>query len=300
MLGKQEVFYGGKLFSGKVVAPPAAKGKDNKILESLKLQSQAMQLKEEEEMQAKKDNNDFVQRLKNPTAGSRNLLRCMGGIIPGTSSSPAPTKAPAIKSITPSELLQQHKMQILKMKSSQVSPKSSPQLGRGLGTDIDIDLSEPVKTPSRMTSSSPSNPRAASAKLKALRMIQAKGPLKPTDPNNPIQKPSTPKLQEQVRKRVLNASSDGTSDSEHPPDDVLAPAKKKPKAELDAILDAKSSHSHLVDDLELQQSHEYFNKMEKKEMLEEKMLNTYGKGAWRLFLLLNEILKELFSINFRN
>ena len=112
-------------------------------------------------------------------------------------------------------------------------------------------------------------------------MIQAKGPLKPTDPNNPIQKPSTPKLQEQVRKRVLNASSDGTSDSEHPPDDVLAPAKKKSKAELDAILDAKSSHSHLVDDLELQQSHEYFNKMEKKEMLEEKMLNTYGKGAWR-------------------
>ena len=71
------MFYGGKIFSGKVVAPAASKAKDNKILDSLKLQSQALLMKEEEERAARAEKDPFAQRLKNPTAGTRNLLRCM-------------------------------------------------------------------------------------------------------------------------------------------------------------------------------------------------------------------------------
>ena len=73
VLGKQEVFYGGKIFSGKSVAPPASKAKDNKILERLSTQSQSLLLKEQAELQARKNDNQFQQRLLNPTAGNSRL-----------------------------------------------------------------------------------------------------------------------------------------------------------------------------------------------------------------------------------
>lgn len=73
VLGKQEVFYGGKIFSGKSVAPPASKAKDNKILERLSTQSQSLLLKEQAELQARKNDNQFQQRLLNPTAGNGRL-----------------------------------------------------------------------------------------------------------------------------------------------------------------------------------------------------------------------------------
>ena len=73
VLGKQEVFYGGKIFSGKSVAPPASKAKDNKILERLSTQSQSLLLKEQAELQARKNDNQFQQRLLTPTAGNGRL-----------------------------------------------------------------------------------------------------------------------------------------------------------------------------------------------------------------------------------
>ena len=72
-----------------------------------------------------------------------------------------------------------------------------------------------------------------------------------------------------MRKRALETSSGGKDES------VEERPSKRSKAELDAILEAKSSHSNLVDELEVQQSHEYFSKMERKEGMETKMLNTF-------------------------
>jgi len=109
------------------------------------MQSEAMRLKEEEEELARKNvKTQFDERLKNPTAGSRNLLRVLEGTkaSPGSPSSPA-----AMKSITAKDLLQQHKQQLQTMKESQIKAghiaATSPQLGRGLGDcQQEIDLSE--------------------------------------------------------------------------------------------------------------------------------------------------------------
>jgi len=274
VFGKQEVFYGGQLFSGKVVAPPASKIKDNKILSSLKLQGQAQLLKEEEaKLALLNSKTEFSQRLLNPTAGTRNLMRCIqtkssSGTISSHSNTPV-TAPPVIKSITAKDLLQQHQMQLSTLKANYqknnpLNQQPKPQLGRGLKLDaeLEIDLSEEIRK---------SHPRQDSAKLKALRLIKMKGPLKPSDPNS-VKKTSTIELQKKVRKRALEKSSDDPADStvknsERP--------SKRSKSELDAILEAKSSHSHLVDELEVQQSHDYFAKMEKKDQMESKMLNTF-------------------------
>lgn len=72
-----------------------------------------------------------------------------------------------------------------------------------------------------------------------------KGPLKASDPNKVITKPNTTELQEKVRKRVLN-QVDGKND---PVEEERA--SKRSKILLDAMFEAKSSHSHLVDELEV-------------------------------------------------
>lgn len=114
-----------------------------------------------------------------------------------------------------------------------------------------------------------------SAKLKALQLVRVKGPLQPSDPNDPIQKATTPKMQAKVRKRALDTLGDedameintGLVDTPRP--------LKRTKAELDELLQAKSAHSNLVDEFEVKQSEQYFSKLERKEQMEAKMLDTF-------------------------
>lgn len=114
------------------------------------------------------------------------------------------------------------------------------------------------------------------AKLKALQLVRNKGPLQPSDPNNPVQKPTTPKLQETVRKRALNMSDDYTPATAGEEISVDSPRPcKRNKAELDSLLNAKSAHANLVDDFDNQQTEQYFSKLERKEQMETKMLDTF-------------------------
>lgn len=113
-----------------------------------------------------------------------------------------------------------------------------------------------------------------SAKLKALQLVRLKGQLQPSDPNNPIQKPTTPKMQAKVRKRAFNESADEEK-RETADDDHADRPLKRSKAELDGLLEAKSTHANLIDEFEVQQSELYFNKLERKEQMEAKMLNTF-------------------------
>ena len=227
---------------------------------------------------AKEKKIEFKERLQNPTAGSRNLLRCMEAKS-ASPSVPAPTASPAaIKSVTAKDLLEQHKKDMLKRKESQqrsasvaaAAAAAVPQLGRGNDFQAEIDLCDQVATFKFSSPSSSSSSRPQQAKLKALRLIQQKGPLKATDPNKPIAKPTTPELQERIRKRVLSADSQNSDRA----DDQEKPAKRS-KAEWDKMLEAKSSHAHLVDELEVQKTEDYFNKMEKKDQLEIKMTSTF-------------------------
>lgn len=125
---------------------------------------------------------------------------------------------------------------------------------------------------------SPQHPRMMSAKLKALQLVRNKGPLERSDPNNPIQKPTTPQMQAKVMKRALNTSADDTAetggDGGAIHTDTPRPSKRS-KAELDGLLEAKSSHANLIDEFENQQSEMYFNKLERKEQMETKMLDTF-------------------------
>ena len=78
-----------------------------------------------------------------------------------------------------------------------------------------------------------------------------------------------------MRKRVLNASGDteeATNDSGHI--DTPRPPKRT-KLEMEQLLEAKSSHSHLIDEFEAEQSEQYFSKLERKEQMETKMLDTF-------------------------
>lgn len=238
------------------------------------MQSQAGRIKEEEEAEAARKNSqvDFSQRLRNPTAGSRNLLRCMEAKAQQSSpqsANPSPVAVSApMKSITAKDLLLQHKQQMELMKAKQTAP--SPQLGRGLQEHQDeIDLSEDfaVASPSR------SHPRMESAKMKALRMIRQKGPLHKADPNSPSQKPKTAELQALVRKRVRKEDEASCGD-DGGEGDRPKPSKRS-KAELDSLMEAKSKHSDLVDQLENEQSEQYFSKLERKEQMETKMLDTF-------------------------
>lgn len=113
------------------------------------MQGQAERLKEEEAELARKNvKSQFAERLLNPTAGSRNLLRCVEAksLVPPSATSMAASISPSVKqpvkSITAKELLQQHKQQMEMMKASQ---QKTPQLGRGLEDhQEEIDLSEEV------------------------------------------------------------------------------------------------------------------------------------------------------------
>lgn len=99
-----------------------------------------------------------------------------------------------------------------------------------------------------------------------------KGPLLKSDPNNPSQKPKTPEMQAKVRKRVAGEDNE---DANQLDDDTRPRPSKRSKAELDSLLEAKSSHADLIDQYETQQSEEYFNKLERKEQMETKMLDTF-------------------------
>lgn len=119
--------------------------KDKKILDSLKMQTQAQRLKEEEEELAKKNiKTQFSERLLNPTAGSRNLMRCLEAKKTPQAEIKSPSSSVSMKSITAKDLIMQHQQKLQEMKASQL--KTTPQLGRGMSLEqTDIDLSVEVR-----------------------------------------------------------------------------------------------------------------------------------------------------------
>lgn len=113
----------------------------------MSLSEHAQRIKNEEELAKRNVKIEFTERLKNPTAGARNLLRCMdAGKSAGTPT--ASPSAPKMKSITAKDLLDQHKQQLQIMKSAHLekSPTTQvPLLGRGLlSNDREIDLYDDV------------------------------------------------------------------------------------------------------------------------------------------------------------
>lgn len=144
------------------------------------------------------------------------------------------------------------------LKSLETNPKlslSAPTLSRFGSSRGFIDLNEPLR---RKTMDK--------AKLNAIKLVQATGPIKKIDPNSTKSSPSTG-----IKKRFL------------PDTDVEELNPKKSKlAESDLISDrfkkmmaATSRHTDLLEQRDDEEMEKYFKKHEMKEKMEEKMTNTF-------------------------
>ncbi|KAG6447712.1 protein MCM10 homolog [Manduca sexta] len=140
---------------------------------------------------------------------------------------------------------------------------SSPKLGKGFaltgsGT-IDLNISYGQRA-------------ADKAKANALRLIQKSGGIAKIDPNNI-------KGTEAGKKRALeklNKSDGNENDAKRSkPNEVESKNGKILSDRFKKILEATSAHQNLIQQHEEDEQDKYFNKLEKKEAMEEKMLNTF-------------------------
>lgn len=142
---------------------------------------------------------------------------------------------------------------------------SSPKLGKGFSLKgsgpIDLNILYGQKAADR-------------AKANALKLIQQSGGIKKIDPNNI-------KGTEAGKKRALEKlNSSGSEENESKKskpngEPTLKPNKSIMSERFKKILEATSSHQNLIEQHEDDEQDKYFNKLEKKEAMEEKMLNTY-------------------------
>ncbi|XP_041981856.1 protein MCM10 homolog [Aricia agestis] len=138
--------------------------------------------------------------------------------------------------------------------------KNSPKLGFGLRKNDTVDLSL-----------SYGQKAAERAKQNAIRLIQKSGGLSKLDP-------MSTKGTEVGKKRALDKiiSENENSDCKRiKSDENLKNTKGVMSERFKKILEATSAHTNLIKQHEDDEQEKYFNKLEKKEAMEEKMLNTF-------------------------
>ncbi|XP_072530076.1 protein MCM10 homolog [Salminus brasiliensis] len=152
-----------------------------------------------------------------------------------------------------------------------LSAPAVPTLGRGFseGDDIFLDMSPPP----------PRSKSLSSAKLAAVRKLQAKGgAIVKDDPNAVKRKRSdSGAISTRVERNLTSPEGDKTSAEEERGE----PAQKRRREqqeyiqseEFQRILNAKSSNSWIMGEVEAQTMQDYFEPLVQKEKLEEKMRN---------------------------
>ncbi|XP_067143547.1 protein MCM10 homolog [Centruroides vittatus] len=291
ILNKQPIFYGGQSFvlNSKKTTNKKKEIKGQLKLDNFKLQKKAENLMHEErekylkiasthsnstENEAIKDiisHSSFMgEKLSIPSAGSRNFLRHL--IKNGNNKV---TNVGEIKSITPKELLKMHKRQLeetkqqIRNKNILTNSLNKPQhldglpcLGRNVnpGGFITLELTQ-QKTKVLSTEI---------AKLKAINIIQENGKISPSNPNE-VKKKMSPDVQEKVKRRLNQTSTDSK-------ENLNSEVKRSRLSDIDLnsnkiqeIINRKSSHAHEVEMEDLEKQDKYFNVLEKKEQMEEKM-----------------------------
>ncbi|KAK8388115.1 hypothetical protein O3P69_020181 [Scylla paramamosain] len=307
VLGKDQVFYGGQLYTSPSSGPApkqhrANRAKDLATLNSLKIQMKAEELKAKDKLDIPKhfneretsaikhmvQKNEFLgEKLLAPTPGARNLLKHM--VKEDTEKKLA---TGAVRSITAKELLDMTHQNMLSMRrqqeqnlkgkkslSSSVSLSSlssasqsptEPQLARGVKPGEEVDLGISYK-------------QLDAAKAKAVALIQRKGGILSADPNAVKNKDKAvlPEFQSKVQKR-LNSSDDDVTDSACKKSKLTEAVKNsKIRSSLGPLdinsdkfkdmMEKKSRHNNLIDVVENQAMEKYYQGLEKREMLEEKL-----------------------------
>ncbi|XP_054712886.1 protein MCM10 homolog [Uloborus diversus] len=285
ILKGQNVFYGGQMYT----PPPNIKkssittSKDKLTLSNLTLKRKAEAVETDERAKsiqkiseiygpevakAASSNSEFINtQLSTPSVGSRNFLRYMVKDIE--------KKEQKVSVITPEELLKIHKKQF-EDKASQPKQKTDqailqdlmPKLGRGLNPGQKISLNGPSQK--AFNALTPEH----YAKLKAIKKIQQNGPLKKKDPNSVKTSPEGLKKVESV----LNNSVHPELDAMDADEKILSQPSRLginlDQERIKEIMNRKSSHSYEVETEEIEREEQYFNRLEKKEQMEDKMAST--------------------------
>ncbi|XP_023338992.1 protein MCM10 homolog [Eurytemora carolleeae] len=206
-------------------------------------------------------------RLLVPSPGTRALL---GSIVKVDEEKVKSTTNIPVKSAK--DLLKEH--------SSALRRGESPMLGRGMkgSGDICIDLSPGQKS------------KFSAGRFRALAILQAKNKtIQAADPNSLHKskiKNKTPESQDKIKKR-LASSLDGSDENDQNETNkkprlaevdknktVTVFGKEMTVAELEKLKSTRSRNEHLVAEAELAAADKYFDVMEKKDDMEEKMLST--------------------------
>ncbi|XP_069692881.1 protein MCM10 homolog isoform X2 [Periplaneta americana] len=242
VLGKNEVFYAGKSFT----AIPAKRNwkqqeKDDQRLRSLSLSKNVntrTPLRTQQLMSTMltKQSKPLIQKQSD----SERLLKLQKGVQTTTSTVSVNDEYSAVS--------------LVRDPANQkfVTP-DIPKLDRGCD---EIDLNAPI-----------SKAQKEQAKINAKKWIRTHGPIKKKDPNSVKKDKSSFKIENPIK--ISSAGSQGTS--------AVVPPPTKPfsSSRFQELMNATSKHSELLQANEEKKQEEYFEKLEKKEQLELKMLETY-------------------------
>lgn len=215
------------------------------------------------------EHSDFlVQLLEMPTVGSRNLIRHLNQ--DEEQKKPEEERKPTMSA---SELLKAHEKELKRVKSSSTGTLGAPMLGRGLAPGSVLFFDGSPKFGKRKLNDT------ERAKLKALSLVKHKGPIEKEDPNA-VRKKLSPKAQEEIQNKAFEDSSKENDDGNVDQDSrkkrrrILGPefgSIDLTSEEGKKLLAAKSQHVGAVREAEAEREEKYFNELEKKERLEDKM-----------------------------
>ncbi|XP_055919961.1 protein MCM10 homolog [Eupeodes corollae] len=273
ILGKSEVFYAGQSFT----AIPAKKSAKLAAKDSQRL----MNLSE----YAVSPNNASINHASSPKQVQAVPYAARGGPISKIACNVEANKKQRLKDIERLKILQMESEKFASVNSSNTSVATPEQNSEDKTKETSPPAAVPEKFKNCQFSFANKTPqlsrenfcievtvgekRADLAKLKAMQLLKKK-PLAKSNPNFIKHRGTT-----EGKRRAIDELNEkfGTESKRQKLDEEQREIDRKTR--IQKIMEATSSHTNLVDSRELQEQEKYFNKLEKKEALEEKMLNTF-------------------------
>lgn len=172
-------------------------------------------------------------------------------MVQSSPNGPVLCPSPSVQPKECNPTLNKPKINPMDKKISLASLSLSPRLGKGCKQDV-IDVSEPI-----------TKQQIRNAKMNAVKWVQNHGKIKAKNPNQ-IRTSSQEKLEKSAKRQRENDEREEQN------------AKRaKVNDKFKELLEAKSSHTDLIEKSYDEEKEKYFDKLEAKERMEEKMMNTF-------------------------
>jgi len=220
---------------------------------------------------AKHESEELVTRLLAPTLAAKTMR---AGLV----------KAQQKSDNSDDKVVKKSAKSLLMEHSQALGRAGNPKLGRGIGQSdmISIDVSPSVKS-----SYSASHSRALAILKNKNKSLHKEDPNKVHKKNNVL----TPDRVQTMKRRAERSSADdedqsspggkapaskrSKTDEKESPKTVRVFGREMSQEELDALRSRKSKNQHLLNEAELEAADKYFDTMEKRDEMEEKMLSTF-------------------------